>query len=960
MADPKAYDVHGKRILQVETGKYIAADDKLAADLIANGLEGQAVSAVSPEQWTAERQRREADTFKGQAESVARGAGEAIGDVMHLGAQLSPMGFLGGYEALGEHIGIDPTSNTKGVPAQISEFLGGQTAEEYDAQNKLLKSVNPTAYGGGELAGNVALGLATGGVSMAAGKTIGGAILKTGVKEGVARALGTGAAMAVEGGVYGAAQTEGEARRAGQTEGATAEQLLQGIGLSALLAGGLGVAGSGLSTAFRKLVSKADDIIPRAGIAAEGDDIAKAAFGAGSKEAGEDAVAKLQSNLTGANYDTVSKYGAHRFDAEAVEGRNLWKNRQQNIEAAVPKMTSALDELDQAIDEISVNVKKVALKKEGVESMLDGVDQVAAKRTGMDRIRATMTSANEVLDTIPKDDPAMGVLSKRLGRYVDYINNHLDGLKADGQTAADVYVISDLIKREAQHAEKAITTTMTRSTDGSVVEAARKLKEAFENKVQEPLRQSLEDVSTWGKAGTAQKEINAKWKPFIDNNSRYNKELTTTDGNQLWADGRTKYYADTSKVQSWIEGIGTARSQTAQEAVRGRITAAKELIDTIAKYHPLDNAQMERLGLAERAFKDVQESLGKLDKTMTIANKIEDVMQAERNAGALYNPLSSGIIGSAVGRIVNTISGTIQAGPMGGALGFAGLMAKPGSAMAAADQLAGLASRIGMKLDGKASNWVKASAGLGPVKKVVSSVSKAAKATAEPTRKVIVPASVSLFQGRDKSLEDAYDRRTNQLIRASQDPEYLIDQMSRTTGGLASIDPALAGALVEKTANAVEYLRGKAPAGTLDPTALMPGRKSVVSKLEMQRFARVWAAVEKPMTVLDDLQKGIATPDQIDALKVVHPETYQAIRMSVMDAIVEVARKGGRIPIATRQQLDMLLDLGGAGEPAFAPAISDRIAKLQNAKGQPKVPRAPKAPKLAASMQLPQQNWPSA
>ena len=953
---PEGVFRNGSRILRDPQGQLVEVDPGAAKHLLTVGLHGDRFSDVAEQDVTAKDVEAANSTLGARVESVARGAGEAVGDVMHLGAQLSPIGMLGGYEALGEAIGIDPTSKTKGVPGQISEFLGGQSAEEYDARNRQLKEINPTSYGAGELIGNVGLGLATGGVSVAAGKTIGGALLKTGMKEGVARALGTGAAMAVEGGLYGAATTEGEARRAGQTEGATAEQLLQGIGIGALLGGGMGVGFSAAGSSFRKLISKLDEVNPPPVAAGASDDVAKAAFGGGSKAAGEDVVAKMQANLTGAERETLEKYGAHNFSDEAIEGRNLWKNRTKTIEEAVPKMTKSLDDLDEAIEEISVNVKKVALKREGVDSMLDGVDQVAAKRTGLDRLRATMTSSNELLASIPKDDPAMGVLSKRLGRYVDYINNHLDGLKADEQTAADVFVISDLIKREAQHAEKAITTTMTRSTDGSVVEAARKLKEAFENKVQEPLRTSLEDTSTWGRAGEAQREINSKWKPFIDENNRYNKELTTTDGNQLWGDGRIKYYADTAKVESWISGIGTARGQTAQEAVRNRIVAAKELIDTIAKYHPLDNAQVERLGLAEKAYKSVQESLGKLDKTMSIANKIDDVVRAERASAPV-----TGIFDS---RVVGTIAGALQAGPTGALIGGMGLLGKPGSAMAAAEQVNAIANRFGIKLNGKASSWVKSSAGLGGIKEGVSkatkAVAKTVEAATEKGRKVIVPASVSLFMGRDKDLESAYERRSNQLIRASQDPDALIDSVAKATGGLADINPGLAGALVEKTTNAINYLQSKAPAGTLDPTALMPGRKSVVSKLEMARFARVWAAVEKPMTVLDDLQKGIATPDQIDALKVVHPETYQAIRMSVMDAIVDVAKRGGRIPIATRQQLDMLLDLGGAGEPAFAPAISDRISKLQGMPKQPKAPRSFKAPNLTASTKLPQQNWPSA
>jgi hypothetical protein len=970
MADtPKAYDVHGKRILQTETGKFISADDALASDLLSNGLDGQTVTAVSPEQWIAERQRREADTLAGQAETFGRGAAEAVGNIAQVGAKIA--GYTPGtaltnylaqpaWNAIKEATGFDPKDLGRGLPGQVAGILGGPESEQaYIERTKLLHEVNPTSYGAGELAANVGVGLLTGGATMAGGKAIAGGLARAGLGQVASGALGTGAAMALEGGFYGAAQTEGQAREAGQTEGATAEQLVQGIGLSALLGGGMGLGFGAAGSAFRKLVSKADQVIPPGipGAATEAEATAKAAF-SGESRASEDAVARLQSKLTGADYETLQRYGAHNFSDEAVEGRNLWKNRTKTIEAAVPKMVDSLEQLDNAIEDITVNVKKVALKREGVQSMFEGVDEVAAKRTGMDRLRATMTSANEVLDSIPKDDPALDGIRKRLGRYVHFINNHLDGLKTEGQNAADVYVVSDLVKREAQKVEKALATTYQRSQDGSVVEAAGIAKNAFEHDVHEPLRVSLEDVDTWGRAGEAQREINARWKPFIEENSRYNREITTTDNNSVWGDGRTKYFPDSAKVQGWIEGIGTSRGQTAQEAVRERIRAAKDLVDTISKYHPLDSAQIDQLGNAERAYKSVQSELSRLDKTMSIANKIEDVIRAEKDAATLTSPIGTGM----VGRTIGAVTGAIQAGPMGSLLGAAGLLAKPGSAMAAADQVSSMANRLGVKMTGKAGNWVRTAGEAGQPSRLSKVVEKAAP-VAKVAQKVAVPTAVSLFVGKDKDLESAYERRTNQLIRAQQDPDSVIENTARVTGGLATVNPSLAGALVGKTQVAISFLAAKAPAGTLDPTALMPGRKSVVPKLEMTRFARVWAAVERPMTVLEDLQRGQATPDQIEALRVVHPETYQAIRATVMDAILEVARKGGRIPIATRQQLDLLLDLGGAGEPAFAPEISDRISKLQAQAMKLKAPQAPrghKVPNLMASARLPQDSWPSA
>jgi hypothetical protein len=122
----------------------------------------------------------------------------------------------------------------------------------------------------------------------------------------------------------------------------------------------------------------------------------------------------------------------------------------------------------------------------------------------------------------------------------------------------------------------------------------------------------------------------------------------------------------------------------------------------------------------------------------------------------------------------------------------------------------------------------------------------------------------------------------------------------------------------------------------------------------MMRFAQVWAAVEKPETVLDDLERGMATPDQMAALKVVHPETYQGIRNAVVSALIDVGARKGTIPISMRQQLDLLLDLDGAGEPAFSPRVADRILAL-TAPPKPPAPRRP--PQLSKGLAMPQDRW---
>jgi hypothetical protein len=967
-AAPKAYDVHGKRILQLESGKFIAADDTLAADLLSHGLEGQAVSAVTPEAWTAERQRRDADTLGGQVEAFGRGAAEAAGDLVGVLGRPMARAALGAAGAItGQQVDAGALEGVlhRSIPGMVAGAASGgssgerlSAANEYDSQTALLSEVNPGAYGAGELAGNVAAGLATGGVTTAAGKGAAAALGRAGLGRTAAAMLGTGAAMAGEGALYGAAATEGQAREAGQTEGATAEQLFQGIGLSALLGGGIGIGFGAAGSAFRKLMARTESVgvseLAEAGAKAantEGEAAARAAFGeAAPKAVAEDSVARLQSKLTGAEYETLRDYGAHNQSLEAAEGRNLWKTRGKVVDQSVPKVVESIDSLDEALNSVTDAVRRVQLKKEGVELMLQGVPDHRALEYGMNQIAYTLQRSRVIRDLVPNRTWSKGVWD-RIDAFTEYVQRHMDMKRPD---AAGAYVAADMIKREAQAVEKTLATMVTRSTNGNTVEAARKALEAFEMELQEPLRLALENENIWGRAGKAQKEINLAWKPYLESNARFEKELMTTDGVKVWADGRSRWYADSGKVKSWVESIGTSAGQTRQELVRQRLTAAKQLLSKIEEYHPLSEDQRPVFDRAMKASATLEDELGRLDETVGIANRIEDVVQAERNSAPIFNSA----LGSAFASVGGAITGTVAAGPMGGVMGGLGFLTRPGSAMSAADQVRAIAERVGVKFTKKAESWVKSSTTTSGTRQVLQGAPKVADGAGARIQRVAVPTAVTVFQGRDKTLEDAYERRTKQIITAQQNPDGLIDALAGVSGGLPTIDPSLAGALVGKAQTAISFLASKAPAGTYSPTALMPDRKSVVPAMEMARFARVWAAVERPMTVLEDLQRGIATPDQVEALRVVHPETYQAVRSAVMDALIDVAHKGGRIPISTRQQLDLLLDLGGAGEPAFAPAVVDRIAALQ-AQQQQKQPPANnrKAPNFAASARLPQDSW---
>lgn len=938
----------GARILRDPQGQLVQVDPEKADYLLEKGVGGKLFHDVSEKEVLARDIEATNSTLGSKVETFARTAAESAGDIARLG-QYTPSGLLAA-KAIEGATGYDTIQQGRSLPSQALGLAGGD-ASAYDERTRFLERINPGTAAAGSLTGQLLPAIATGGASMAAGQSLGGALAATGLRQGVAKAVGAGAAMAVEGAAYGAASAETSARQAGQTDGATAEQLLQGIGLGAVLGGGLGAGMSATGSLFRKLVSKADEVATPAVATAQAETALAEQAAQTTVQPGKLArlYNELASTLTGSEKSTLDKYGIFANDAEAISGRQLWKARGEIIDEATTKMTSAVEQFDQAAEVLGQRVRNAEMKMANVGPKLeaDGITAAAARSAAKEQVEGGMSALQRLREALPENSYSRAV-RKEIDTALDIGADSLRRAVGKDATAESAYIAVDGFKRHLQRTKLSLERTELRAQDGITQRYAREASDALEREIQEPMRQSLENPQIWGEqAAAAQREINASTKRMIETQKRYKSELFGQTGNVDYFTGRPTSVVESGKVKSWISSTGTTEGATRQAAVRDHLSAQMDMIEAIAKHHDLGPSELKALEQARAASRELSDTIGRVDKTAAVANEIDQVIAKERGAAQLVGP-GMGIA-----------TGALLGGPIGALAGGAlGMILRPGSAIAASEAVHAIGQRMGIKTTGAASSWLKEATGL--AKDGARRVASATAGTARFAGKVAVPASVAIFVGKSKSLEKAYEEKTRQLIRAKQDPDFLLDSLTRVSGGLASVSPSVAGAFVAKTSAAIDYLAAEAPAGTISPTPLNPARKSIVSRLEMQRFARIWAAVEKPMTVIDDLRRGMATPDQIRALRAVHPETYEAIRMQVSNDLIEVAQKGGRIPLNVRQQLDLLLDLDGAGEPAFSPRVADRILRAQEAqKAKQQQSRPRKAPNFAHGAQLPQDSWPS-
>lgn len=163
-------------------------------------------------------------------------------------------------------------------------------------------------------------------------------------------------------------------------------------------------------------------------------------------------------------------------------------------------------------------------------------------------------------------------------------------------------------------------------------------------------------------------------------------------------------------------------------------------------------------------------------------------------------------------------------------------------------------------------------------------------------------------------LADAYRKR----LREIQD----FDPMRMEVGAVAKDAPGTATGLVAARVRARDFLLEKAPRELLGDDPLQPHlKKPVPSRPELEKFARYMRTVDDPLSVLDDMNDGRLTKEQVEALRVVYPAVYADLEKRVVEKLTDSTE---RVPYLKRVQLGLLL-----GIPTDKSLQPERIAMTQ-------------------------------
>lgn len=189
-------------------------------------------------------------------------------------------------------------------------------------------------------------------------------------------------------------------------------------------------------------------------------------------------------------------------------------------------------------------------------------------------------------------------------------------------------------------------------------------------------------------------------------------------------------------------------------------------------------------------------------------------------------------------------------------------------------------------------------------------------------------AGVARFLGDQATLTEAFQDKRKLLTTLQRDPMALVDELSESFAELQSNAPELHAHVTAQTFKVAKYLQSKLPS-TIGPSLVRP-EGSPPGQLEIRQFALFYSSATDPASVLTDLANNRARKEQLDTLRELWPETYQGLKVAVLDQLSQ-----GRPTFAQRTRLDLLFDFGDGFDRALSPGLVAVLDAKRAAQGGP-------------------------
>lgn len=190
---------------------------------------------------------------------------------------------------------------------------------------------------------------------------------------------------------------------------------------------------------------------------------------------------------------------------------------------------------------------------------------------------------------------------------------------------------------------------------------------------------------------------------------------------------------------------------------------------------------------------------------------------------------------------------------------------------------------------------------------VQSFISKAKKPARQLSLKTLVNSGYAVDYETKKAPEnkkEAFKNTAKNLETLASNPDLMIDQLAKSTARISFAAPQIAQETHNVLIRATDFLASKVPKDPSQPNVF--AREYQPSSMEIAKFERYMQAVEHPLSVFEDMEKGTLTREHVEALKAVYPGMYAQLQQEVID---QATTEGEKIPYNKKVQLSILLDV---------------------------------------------------
>lgn len=709
-----------------------------------------------------------------------------------------------------------------------------------------------------------------------------------------------------------------------------------GIGAGLGLAGGaLGKGRGALDDLMAKRAAKVAELVPEAGTV---DDVVR------NGEGTADQVAELSSRLSGHNKADIKRvFADKRLQQDFANKRAVREGLTERFRKAWDD-AHGLEGAERAM--LSGDLKTTNVGK----SVRRGQDVLEAARSRMNEATKELLSPSPFLQR--EAAKAFGRAEyKGLRDLAETAQGRMQKALAKGDEA-EAYLALENLKRDLDQKAKTAETALRRGatkTGTQGIEQTRALQTYLEEEAHR-VRGFLEDETVWGAAGRNQRLRNEAFvdmlRPAADTRARFTTQLR--EGAEGSAFDRNTYgsrkieFADHGKVQNYLDSLSDPGKDVVHQQTMRYFDGREKFLKTALESGEVPTEMVGEFEKALAATQNARAVIREAGERMSGINVLDVMLREEREAAQ-----------SQLGNIGSVVAGFATGGVRGGLEEAANVLsgralARPGSIAARLAVVESMAQRTG-RVDQTIRTRVKALAA-----KAAHGVKRGAEAAGRAGRLGLkaAPASyVSMFGSDPEKRRKAVEKRLDRVLEMHADPVLSMRHGGEITRGMGAVAPAVTAAAVRKHMSALDYVASKAqPAVVLNKSMLQPHlTKRQYSEQQIHDLAKILTVVERPLSLLDDLESGTVSQVQIDAMKAVWPELYADMRLKLLQ---EIGATKKPLPYSSVVQLSLMLDIPGhpTMDPAFIARQQERYAAEEQQKQQ--ATAAPTPPSSTERMAL--------